>query len=149
MTQVEKPRGSSLSAVGARRTATYWRSPRAGIGVIFGREDEPREMQRKERANNVLVKQAAREQRLVKRRYMVNHPVVQLLEKNLKNIDVNEIFINDKGFNVMKGFQGLAMLGSADPRANLLDEISSLSVKQNMNMKQRLAKTSVNTTFYM
>jgi len=127
----------------------YWKSPKAEIGIIFTKEDSPKFMQKRARMNNILQKRVEREEKLVRKKYMVNHPVVQLLEKNIKKIDVNEIFINDRGFNNLKEFYGIAMRPSAECKPTMIEELGTLSIKQNMHIKQKIGKSSLNNTFYL
>ena len=132
-----------------KHNTTFWRSPKGDIGIVLKKDDEPRVMQKRERIYNILSRQIAKQECIVRKKFMLNHPVVRLLEKNLKKIDVNGIFVNDKGFNKVKKFQGIAMRASTEPRATLLEEIGSLSVKQNIGLKQKLAHGSINNTFYV
>ncbi len=135
----------------------YWKSPRGDIGIIKGREDEPREMQKKERLVNIIKSRIGKEERLVRQKYMLNHPVVHLLERNLKRIDVNELFLNEKSFDNLKEFDGIAENGEEEtdtsthkkrkPHKTALDGFDSMTVKPNMNLRRKIGLSPHPTAF--
>eukprot|EP00826_Nyctotherus_ovalis_P057143 TRINITY_DN7805_c0_g3_i2.p1 TRINITY_DN7805_c0_g3~~TRINITY_DN7805_c0_g3_i2.p1 ORF type:complete len:229 (-),score=71.37 TRINITY_DN7805_c0_g3_i2:1327-2013(-) len=139
--------GESWNGREQRRSPKFWRSPNGEIGVIFKKNDLPKLMQKKVRLQNVIANTIEKEKDAVRLKYVVAHPAVKLLEKNINKIYANEIFINDKGFNALKEFDGMAACPSTKQQS-IYDEIEFLNIKQRMHIKRRIAKGSFNSTFY-
>ena len=72
----------------------------------------------------------------------MNHPVVNLLEKNIRKIYANEIFMNDKSFNVLKEFNGMALNDSENNQRNVYEQFEILNIKKRMNNKKKAIKTN-------
>jgi len=132
-----------LPIIKKKTTPVFWRSSRGEIGVIFSKEDSRKAMQKKERLKEIIRKQIEKEENILNRSYMLNHPMVRLLEKNTRKVPANEIFVNE--FDGLKEFNGLAMNSSIYTRPTVLDEILFLGLKQKMKKPQR-SKHKLNFT---
>lgn len=98
------------SVASPRREATgFWRSSRGDVGIIFGKDDLPIALKKKVRLQNIIAKSIEKEAIIIKQRYIIKHPVIHLLEKNLNKMYANEVFLNNKDFNKLKAFRGMAM----------------------------------------
>ncbi len=85
--------------------------------------DSPERMVKRRRLLSVISTRIARDEYLVRRKYMVNHPVVRLLERNMRNIDVREMFLNERGFEDLKEFHGLAQRLCGNDLTRFLGEV--------------------------
>ena len=116
--------------------------------TVFEKDYDPKRREKKQRIQYVISKNIEREKERMKRRYVVNHPVVKLLEKNIKKIYANEIFMNDQKFNEIKSFIGMAIDSSVKPRNSVYNELKFLNIKQRLHIKKKISKCSFNSTFY-
>jgi len=137
----------SLNEVKKCRDPKFWRSPNGEIGVIFKKNDYPKLMKRKVRLQNIIASGIEKEKNAIRMKYMVTHPAVKLLEKNIHKICANEIFINDKGFAALKEFDGMSAYPSTKHQT-IYDELEYLNLKQRIHMQRKINKKSLNTTFY-
>lgn len=103
-------------------------------GIILEKGDEPKAMQKKVREQNILKTKIALEENSVRAKYMLNHPVVQLLEKNSKKIHLNELFFNEKRFAILKNFKGMSAYSCSIPHTKIFDEIKWLNTDNNIRM---------------
>lgn len=101
---------SKSSMTSPRKGVTgFWKSPRGDIGIIFGKNDLPQILKKKVRLQNIITKSIEKEAEIIKQRYIVKHPVIHLLEKNINKIYANEVFLSNKSFAKLKEFSGMAM----------------------------------------
>ncbi len=76
---------------------------------------------------NIISRRFARDEYAVRKRYMINHPVVRLLEKNMRSMDVKDIFMNEEGIETMKDFEGTTRFSSGNKYTRMLEELPPLS----------------------
>ena len=104
----------------------------------------PKAMKRRTRLMSIINNNIKKEQLILRKKYVIEHPVVKLLEKNIKRIRANEIFINDKGFDEFKSFNAIEPPSSAKTRLTIINEIEHLAIKQRMDLKRKIARSFFN-----
>ena len=115
---------------------------RREIGVIMRKADSPKIMKNKERLQNIISINIEREKHFLRRKYILNHPVLNLLERNKTKIHPNEIFLDDPEFNIFKSFKPETSLSRIDK--SLINGISFLNIKQKIYMLEKSPKKVLN-----
>ena len=87
-----------------RKTPFFWRNQKGDLGIIFGKNDLPDIMLKRKRIKNVIYKKIEKDEINIKKKYMINHPVLKLLERNAKNSHANDSLMNTEKIEVLKNF---------------------------------------------
>ena len=69
-------------------------------------KSEQKKMQQTYRLKLVIEKQKTLNEEALRRKYAINHPVIQLMQKNMRKINVKEMFLHGKRYENLKDFQG-------------------------------------------
>lgn len=72
------------------------------------------DMEFRRRMHRVIAKKLENEETVVRRRYLVHHPVIQLLERNMDKSCMGELLLSKKNGGMTEAFQGVALEGEID-----------------------------------
>ena len=125
------------SLMGSMRKPGFWKSPHGDIGIIFGKSDLPKILKKKVRLQNIITNSIEKETTIIKQRYVIEHPVIQLLEKNMNKIYASKVFLSSKNFAKLKEFNEMAM----DPATN--KDYSEVSLS-NINKRVKINTPTLN-----
>ena len=101
----------------------------SGVNFDFIKGNSPEAMKMHVRKQQIVKKRVEREEDMVKRQYVIHHPVLKLLEGNAKKIAAHEIFLNDDGFSNLKRL----CIPKAKSTLESRNDIVFLNLKQKAN----------------
>ncbi len=124
----------------ARAKTRFWKSPVREVGVVLGKADTPAMLTHKERLHRIIVKQVGKDEAALNRGYVVNHPVMKLMEKNMSRVTTKELFLGSADLDALEDFCAVpaADLGESQPRV-----FNAHSVRQNKAPKKQLANAAL------
>eukprot|EP00826_Nyctotherus_ovalis_P009661 TRINITY_DN12556_c0_g1_i2.p1 TRINITY_DN12556_c0_g1~~TRINITY_DN12556_c0_g1_i2.p1 ORF type:complete len:311 (-),score=38.34 TRINITY_DN12556_c0_g1_i2:167-1099(-) len=112
-----------------KKAPVFWRRSNGELGVIFSKEDSPDAIKKRARKQQIAAKRVEKAKNVIKKQYVLNHPVLKLLESNAKKMAANEIFFSDDGFSSLKKPCEPRLRSSLEPR----NDFVFLRLKQRIN----------------
>ena len=91
-----------------KQTTSFWKETNGNIKFVFGKDDFPDILKKKVRLKNIIKKNIEKKEEIVRKRYVINHPVVKLLERNANRLHVNEALLDVQALNELKQLHGLS-----------------------------------------
>lgn len=74
------------------------------LRMVFSLEDEPEFLIKKERLINIINNQINKKTMIVRKKFLINHPVVHLLERNLKQATIHDMIFKEQIINDFKDY---------------------------------------------
>jgi len=129
-----------------RKNTRFWKSPIREIGIIFNKDDSPEKLRKHERLQNIILQQIGVEEKILAKKYIFNHPVMKLLERNFAKLKENKTFVD--------GTQTLIKIKETNHAVPQIDyaikgHTKYLSFKRPAPKKTKTEKKLLSTTCYL